>query len=221
MHWVLTRIISLCLVISFCPPAHAQDNFYEQEPKVFNGGLIAGANFTQIDGDTYYGYHKVGLNAGAVVYVHFSPVIGASMELIYSQKGSRGEEVTESPTIGTYVTKYFMNVNYVEVPVTLHARSHGWDFEAGISYARLVKSSEWVFADQPVIIDPDLNRFNTYDLDYIFGLTRKLYKQLYANMRFQYSITSIRPPERIPVGFGYGNQGQFNNLFSLRLMYMF
>jgi hypothetical protein len=221
MPWMIIRLIFLYLTISLSLPANAQDNFYEQEPKVFNGGLILGANFTQIDGDTYYGYHKVGLNVGGVVYVHFSSVIGASMELIYSQKGSRGEDVTESPTIGTYVAKYFMNVNYVEVPLTLHIRSHGWDFEAGVSYARLVHSNEWVLADQSVFIDPVLNRFNTADVDYIFGLTRKLYKELYANARFQYSITSIRPAERIPIGYGYGNEGQFNNLFSLRLMYMF
>lgn len=217
----LKRYLLLFIAILISQLAFAQADYYEPEPKVFSGGLILGANFTQVDGDTYFGYHKVGLNAGGVVYVRFTRVFGASMELIYSQKGSRGESVLESPAIGTYVSKYFMNVNYAEVPVTLHIISHGIDVEAGVSYARLINSSEWVEADQPVTIDPVLNRFNTSDFEYIFGIGRKVYKRLYANIRFQYSITSIRPPERIPIGYGYSDAGQFNNLFNLRLMYMF
>jgi len=215
------RSVFLPVALLFCGVAVGQSSYYVEEPKVFNGGLVGGPNFTQIDGDTFYGYHKVGINAGGVVYVHFSKVCGASLELDYSQKGSRGELVTQSPTLGEYVEKYFMNVNYVEVPATFHVLSHGFDFEAGISYGLLVRSSEWIEADVPVVIDPVANRFNTSDVDYLFGLMRKLYKGWYANARFQYSITSIRPWERVPAGFGYGSGGQYNNMFNLRLMYLF
>jgi hypothetical protein len=199
----------------------AQSNYYEEEPKVFDGGLILGINFTQVDGDTYFGYHKVGLNVGGVVYAHFTKVFGASMELVYTQKGSRGEAVLESPAIGTYVTKYYMNVNYIEAPITLHVVISGVDVEAGASYGRLVNSKEWILSEQPVVIDPDKNSFSTTDIESVFGIGMKVYKKLHANIRFQYSLTSIRSPERIPAGYGYGNEGQFNNLFSFRLMYLF
>ncbi len=217
----LKRSLLLIAWLVTCQAALAQSNFYEPEPKVFTGGLVAGFNFSQVDGDTFYGYHKVGLNAGGVVYVHFSKKIGVSMEMIYSRKGSRGELVTGSATLGDYVEKYFMNVNYIEIPLTFHVISHKFDFEAGISYARLINSSEWVETDHPVVIDPVANRFNTSDVEYVFGMARKIYKRWYANARFQYSITSIRPGERVPVGFTWGNLGQFNNLFNLRVMYIF
>ncbi len=191
------------------------------EPKVFSGGLILGCNFTQVDGDTYFGYHKLGLNAGGVVYVHFTEKLGASMELLYSQKGSRGEDIAWSPAFGNFVAKYFMDLNYVEVPLTLHYIYHDYDIEAGISYARLITSDEWIQSDRYVIIDPELNRFNTSDLNYIFGATHKLYQKLYINARFQYSIIPMRPMDRVPSGFGYANAGQFNNLLNLRLLYMF
>ena len=210
-------VIALILTL----PAAAQSNYFMEEPKVFNGGLVLGANFTQVDGDSFYGYNKVGLNAGGVVYIHFTPIIGVSMELLYSQKGSRGELVTGSPILGTYVQKYFMTLNYVEVPLTFHVISHSFDLEAGLSYAYLIKSSEWVESDPPVVIDPVLNRFNTTDFEYIFGLSRRLYKKLYGNIRFQYSILDIRPTDRVPIGFSYGTAGQFNNLFNFRLMYLF
>jgi hypothetical protein len=199
----------------------AQSEFFLGDPKVFTCGLLVGANFTQVDGDDYFGYHRVGLNVGGIVYVHFSKSFSASMELLYSQKGSRGEDIIESSAIGTYVTKYYMNLNYVEIPVMLHYTYHRYDIEAGASYAYLVKSDEWVLADQPVNIDPVANAFNKTDLEYIFGLSYRLYKNLYANARFQYSIVSTRSPERIPQGYGYGNQGQFNNMFGLRFMYLF
>jgi hypothetical protein len=217
MKWLI-RLCVLTVVVFTYSNAPAQ-SYYEEPLKVFSGGLILGMNFTQVDGDTYFGYHKVGLNAGGVVYVHFTKVFGASMELLYSQKGSRGESVLESSTAGTYVAKYFMNLNYVEVPVTLHIVSHKFDFEGGASYARLIKSKEWIQTDMPVIIDPDHNRYNTSDVELIFGLGREVYKHWFLNLRFQYSLTSVRPPERIPVGFGYGSIGQFNNLFSLRVIY--
>ena len=190
-----------------------------QEQKVFNGELILGANFTQVDGDSYYGYHKVGLNAGGIVCAHFSSKVGVSLELLYSQKGSRGVSVYESYAIGTYIEKYNMNLNYVEVPLMLHLFKGRYDYEAGISYAQLVKSSEWVQSDVPVVIDPVINRFNTTDLNYIIGLSRRMYKTLYLNARFQYSILSIRPTDRVPYSYSYGNLGQFNNLFNLRLVY--
>ena len=194
-------------------------NYYEETPRAFDGELILGTNFSQVDGDTYYGYHKVAINTGAGVYVHFTQNFGATMELLYSRKGSVGEEVIESPSIGTYVAKYFIKLNYVEIPVTLHAMFKGVDFEAGASYSRLIKSKESIEIDQPVFIDPILNRFNNVDIDYVIGAAKKIHKHWYLNARFQYSIVSIRPPERIPYGYGWGNTGQFNNLLNLRLIY--
>jgi len=215
------KCISTALAIAltaFSCSMFAQSN---DEFKAFTGGPVCGLNFTQVDGDTFYGYHKVAINAGGLVYVHFTKALGVSMELDYTRKGSRGELVTQGSAVGTYVEKYFMNVNYVEVPLTFHIISHGFDFEAGASYARLVNSSEWVETDHYVSIDPVVNRFNTSDVDFILGMMYKLYKGWHVNARFQYSLTSIRPPERIPLGFGWGDLGQYNNMFSLRVMYLF
>lgn len=217
---MIKQIIFYCCMVAPWAVA-AQDNYFLEAPKKFEGGLVAGANFTQVDGDTYYGYNKVGLDAGAMVYVHFTEKVGATMELLYAQKGSRGEDIIESQYIGTYVQKYFMNLNYVEVPITFHYIEKGFDVEAGLSFGVLVKSSEWVFSDVPVIIDPVANRFNTFDWEYVFGISRKLYKHYYANARYQYSIVDMRPTSRVPLGFSYSNAGQFNNLFELRILYLF
>ena len=134
-------------------------------------------------------------------------------------KGSRGEAVTESPYIGTYVTKYYMDVNYVEIPLMLHAIYKAIDIEAGLSYGLLVSSKEWVLSDQPVAISFDRNGFNTTDAEWILGLSRRLYKGLYGNVRFQYSITPIRDYSKVPTGYSYGTLGQFNNMLTFRVVY--
>lgn len=205
--------IILLLLLSFTARVSAQ------EEKVFTGGLILGANFTQVDGDDYYGYHKIGLNTGAFVYAHFNKVWGASMDLLFSQKGSRGAAVSEYPGVGPAVDKYFIKLNYIEVPVTLHAIVCKFDFEAGLSYARLMSSDEYAIAAQSIVIDPDANRFNTSDINYVFGVRHDVYKRLALNFRFQYSVTPMRPYERIPYGFIWGTDGQFNNMICLRAIY--
>lgn len=217
----MKKSILIAFYSFLCLHLQAQNKYFLEPHGTFSGGLVAGATFTQVDGDTYYGYNKLGIAFGGMVYAHFNEQCGASMELLYAQKGSRGVNVTESPYIGTYVEKYFMNLNYIEVPFMFHYIYYNTDFEAGISYAYLIKSSEWIEADQPVIIDPVLNRFNTADLEYILGISRRFYKHYYVNARFQYSILPIRPTYRVPVGFSYGNDGQFNNLFELRILYLF
>ena len=65
----LATILSLILVLSsifFRVAAQNPSNYYVEEPKLFTGGLILGANFCQVDGDRYAGYFKIGINAGAV-----------------------------------------------------------------------------------------------------------------------------------------------------------
>ncbi len=208
----------------------AQANYYVEEPHLsFEGGLIFGTNISQVDGDTYWGYHKVGLNTGATVYIHFSNKIGVSMDLLYSQKGSRAASASSSANFGTVIDQYHMDLNYVEVPVTFHLRQavnfldakRVIDFEMGASYEYLIKTSEWAVIDQQtIVIDPVLNRFNNDDIEGVVGASIKLYKNLNLNMRYQYSLTMIRPADRVPIGFSYGS-GQYNNLFVFRLIYYF
>ena len=220
MLFAVKRFILFTVALVIYTHVYAQ-KYYEEMPKVFNGGLILGVNFAQVDGDTYYGFHKIGLHAGAQVYIHFTSKIGMTMDLLYAQKGSRGETVLQSGYVGTYVTKYFMDINYAEVPVTLHYKEHGLDFEAGLAYSRLINSKEYILSDQPVSIDPVKNAFGTMDIEYVVGLTAKVYKKFYANARYEYSVISIRPNDRIPVNYGYGNNGQYNNVFNVRMIYLF
>ena len=199
----------------------AQEHFFADENKVFDGGLIFGASITQVDGDTYSGYHKIGIHTGGTVYVHLSKIFGVSMDLLYSQKGSRGGNIKESYSVGTYIDKYYLNLNYIEVPVMLHLKRFEFlDFEAGLSYARLVSSKEWAEADVPVVIDPVLNSFKSTDLESVIGVSARLSKHWYGNVRAQYSLMPFRTWDRVPLRYMQYDVGQFNNVMVFRMIYM-
>ncbi|MGN6568281.1 MAG: hypothetical protein ACTHJ0_10035, partial [Flavipsychrobacter sp.] len=75
-------IVVLLTSVGFFNKLEAQSNYYVEEQRVFYGGLVAGANFTQVDGDYFAGYHKVGINIGGIVYAQLAEHVAASLEIL-------------------------------------------------------------------------------------------------------------------------------------------
>lgn len=196
--------------------ASAQSHFFRDDQRTFYGGIVGGMNICQVDGDGYGGYHKAGLNVGACVYAQFTPAMGASMELLYAQKGARDVNETYSPYVGQYFAGYYLDLNYVEVPVMFNFfTNHKLHASIGGSYSRLLKSKEDLTIDHGYAIDQDKYYFNKNEFSYLAGLTYQLYKGLFINARYQYSINTIRPAERAIVGWGIDER---NHLINLRLI---
>lgn len=207
--------------------AHAQYTSYFATPDdgyatVFSGGYDVGANFCQVDGDLLGGYHKVGLSAGGVVYVRFSEKLGVSVELLYSQKGSKSRTLRESMA-GLAVEAYDIKLNYVEVPVMFRVfGSKRVHYGIGASYSRLIKSKEEAYANGNINLYPDINFFRKSDLCFAADVSYEFYKGSFISLRYNRSLMSIRDAQRIPQGFGGGDApGQFNNYFTLRLIHLF
>ena len=212
----------------------AQDNYYLPDERTFYAGVLAGANFTQVDGDDFKGYHKVGLNVGGIVYARLDEEhLAASLEILFSQKGARGTiptvftpylsagDITSSIHQQAVMNNYKLNLTYAEVPVMLNyfdkRKSH---FGAGLSYSQLVQSSETFKTDIP--LNPAYNQFDypmkKWDLNLLLSGSLHMWKGLFLNLRFQYSFFTIR--KTVDPNLGRPNQ-QYNNMFTLRLMYLF
>lgn len=220
---VTMRLLRLLMFSCLFAPAIANARYapgiYMEEVKPFTGGPLAGLNLAQVDGDMYFGYSKPGLTIGGFVRAHFTERISASMELLFSQKGSKGIAEVDDPFLGKFTARCNIGLNYVEVPVTVRYEVAGIGGEVGMSYSRLLGAKEWILSQPPVAIDAENNRFEENALDYIVGVSRRLNKHVQLNARFQYSAISIRPFNRVPAGYAWGEKGQFNNLFSIRLVY--
>ncbi len=215
------------ILMAFGSAVHAQEEedehpMYIERPRVFYGGAVIGANLAQVDGDYFAGYHRVGFNGGAIVYAQVAKHLAFSMEILYSQKGSKNNIAEPSLTLkNTYIVKYGIAANYVEVPVMFNyfdkRRSH---FGVGMSYSRLVRSKEVLDIDSANTVHSiDLNTkypFAPNALDFLAGIDLHLWKGLFLNVRFQYSIIPIRT--ELPKDFA--RAVEYNNLWAVRLMYL-
>lgn len=214
-------LLAQLVFLSFSQSIYAQ-NYYEENERTFYGGPVVGANFTQVDGDNYAGYYKTGLNVGGIIYAKFGQRFAASMEILYSQKGSRGHKSQKvNYTKDVYIQKYGIALNYAEIPLMLHIhdnrKSH---FGVGLSFSQLVSASETLQTNNTKYNDTiDVARypFKRNDLNLLVGVNLRLYKGLFFNVRYQYSLMPIRSD----VNYDYSRAKQYNNLYVVRLAYIF
>ena len=148
------------------------------------GEVWLGMTLTQVDGDSYAGYHKVGIGGGVGAWLWMTPAFFTRVSLGYMQKGSR-----HTPALGYPPEFYRLSLHYVDVGVQVgFADRGGLVLGAGIVVGRLVGFREEV-ARRPVRHSE--NPF--YGMDLLFqgeGGLRKG-KWLVA-VQFQYSLGNIR-----------------------------
>lgn len=212
----------LYIVLLLSPGAlKAQESLFAGE-RSFAGGLVLGANLSQIDGDAYYGYNKLGLVAGGIVYWNFNSRLGASLEILYSRKGVRGIDHANSPYVGPYFGKYYLQANYAEVPLILHYYiTPKYHLGIGASYNQLINSSERYEGIDIYEFKPDQYPMIKSNIDFVANASMVLWQGLLVDVRYQYSITPIRKAEHVPQGLGYGGLDQMNNMFAIRMLYLF
>ncbi len=199
--------------------AQNPSNYYEEVPRTFYGGLLLGANFAQVDGDHFAGFRKVGLNAGGIMYAQLGKNVAASLEILYSQKGSKSNLSQPSVSKKYQIQDYKIDLAYAEIPLQINyfdrRKSH---FGGGISFAQLISSKEQVNTLPAFNNDSlEMYQFRKSDINLVLGGNLHLWEGLFLNIRFQYSLIPIRKqfhPE-------FGRAEQYNNMWTVRLMYLF
>ncbi|MEM9886179.1 MAG: porin family protein [Bacteroidota bacterium] len=121
------KCIALCILILAC----SYNMLLAQER--FKGAIIAGFNVAQIDGDRLFGYNKFGFNVGGRVATVLSEKWQWSMELAYNQRGSSR---TRNDDVSAIYER--IQLNYVEAPIMIHFSDWKMQFNAGVSYNRLI-----------------------------------------------------------------------------------
>ncbi len=219
----ITIAVAACMTIA-CIKANAQSYYVESE-NTFYGGPVLGLNFTQVDGDNYAGYGKVGFNVGGIVYTKFGSDFAASLEISYAQKGASGKP-KPSGVPGINLIDYSLKLNYAEIPVCLYyVDGHKNHFGAGLAYGRLISAEEKVETQPTYDFDVDNHPFKKTDLSFLLNANIHVWKGFFINARFSYSILPVRTD--VPFGLGRsggggaGNGQQFNNVVALRFVYVF
>lgn len=178
----------------------------------FKAGVIGGFNASQIDGDLLAGYNKFGLVAGGTVSVQIADRWRPSIEVLYTQKGSRSS-ADETVIYGAF-TRF--SIDYVEIPVMMNYVDGGFMLNAGISYSRIVQLRE-VLVDEVDLIELEGANFNQNNASLLAGIGYFFNENLGVEVRYSYSPFSIVDHRNSPT-FG---QAYVLKSLSFRTVYMF
>ena len=180
----------------------------------FEGGLIAGFNATQVEGDYFKGYNKPGILTGFFVQTDVAPAVFAGMEIKYSQKGSRKRIKKNDPD----PQKYIMRLGYVDVPLFVGFRTNDRGaVVAGVSAGYLIHDGE--FDEYGEFPREDRNAFNNLDLQPFLGFQFDMLDNLKVDLRFALSVLPIRGQPGEDATNYYWLNNQFNNVISLAAYY--
>ena len=185
----------------------------------FYGGLMAGFNGSQVEGDKSSGYQKMGFVGGAWTQTDVNEKVYWGLELKFNQKGSR-----INPTAKNGYYKYIYRLNYIDLPVLAGYRINDKvSAFAGLSLGVLLSKSGYdLYGPDPTIAYSSLHDWELgmlagikVDLDQI--LQYDWARKFVFDIRFQYSMLSIY--QDYSPFFSYYTLGQFNNMISMALFY--
>ena len=196
------------------------------------GEVFAGINLSQVDGDEIYGFDKVGLNTGVGAILPIGKHFTFSVETQYSQKGSvQGEQYADTvfnPNTGMdefWTGEYKLKLDYLEVPVLFHFTDKLISAGLGISYGRLVNVKEYEHGNLVTTTTLNEGPYDKNDYNFLVDINFRIHKKISKfkfNVRYTYSIDKIRTRDFYNKLYEYtGTRDQYNNLVSLRLIYVF
>ena len=186
----------------------------------FNGGALLGICASQVDGDTYGGFDKVGLQGGVFVNTKFTKAWGAQMEIKYNAKGARKKTSKDDPET------YSLTLHYIDLPLMIDFIIQDRfiidaGFVPGYLFAKNGEKNGIKFSDE------EIRAFKKVDLSWLLGLNYKITDNFIANIRYSYSLFSIRDYETVDANysfianiFGYTN-GDYNNFLTMGIYYQF
>ncbi|MBI3518781.1 MAG: PorT family protein [Bacteroidetes bacterium] len=206
----MKTIIFIFLLIPF--------SFIGQEKKnVFNLLLTAGVSPSQVHGDAYSGFHKLGAMGGIGVESVFSESTSMNLSFLFIQKGAqKNQNLTKND-----LTYYYLNLNYLEVPLLVTYTQKKFLFDIGVSAAYLINYYEASEAGNLTGLYP----FQKFDYSVKIGLGYNITPKWFVNFRSSNSFITTRP-NRIKQAIYYNNiiartfnKGYYNNILEFTLGY--
>ena len=200
----MRRVAFLLLFISF--NSNAQ--------KLFKLGLKEGGTISQVSADTYSGFDKFGFVGGSYIKFKVKKDWTAGFEILYTQKGSRHNS---NYAKGDFQS-YFLQLNYVEVPLLFQYNLEGANFEFGPSFGFLVKTKEIVTIGGTEYYGTRPFKKNEFNIN--IGANYTFSSHFGFNLRYTNSVVTIRKdPARATNKWYQG--AQLNTVLSLSLTYEF
>lgn len=172
-------------------------------------GFYAGMTASQVQGDPYSGFHKLGGTAGMFINNHIGYHIHWQAEIKYVTRG-----VYKGPT-DTDLTIYKSTYHYVEIPLSVHYLvDEKFLIEIGTSPEVLVGAKYW---DENGLLNPDgYPEIRRFGLSVFGGVGYWISDRFMANLRYTNSAIPYQDPQE----WNHPQyRGFFHNVMSLSLAY--
>ncbi|MBP7808497.1 MAG: PorT family protein [Bacteroidia bacterium] len=176
-----------------------------------------GISASQVHGDNYSGYNKLGFVGGLYVNAALKEKTSLELGIIFVQKGARRNQ---NPEKFDY-RFYYLNLNYVEVPLLLRWQPNKFFFTVGGSFAYLINYYESSEIGNLTGMYP----FRSTEYSLNLGIGMMIRPKIGVEVRTNNSIVTIRPF----TGFGvpyynnpvarYFNKGSYNNVLQIAFTY--
>jgi len=187
--------------------------------QTFHGGILFGFSAAQVDGDSYAGFDKPGLQGGVFVSTPLTPYLGARLEIKYTGRGAR------NPASDDNTGAYKLGLHYIDLPVlaTISIKQVA-SIEIGLvpGYLFAAQGED----DAGKLPEEYLVDFKKFDLGTLLGVSINISQKIAVNIRYSYSILSIRDLESAGAYYSwfgqlFGNsEGDFNNYLTLGFNYL-
>jgi len=173
------RLISFLVLVMMAYISHGQLSHY---------GVFGGVTASQVDGDSYSGFNKLGLNAGGYINQHIDLNIYWQAELKYVSRGVYKGPEDYDPTL------YKSTYHCLEIPLSAHyLYNEKMQVELGISPEVLLKA---VFRDENGVMDPSTYPENRrFGLSVFVGLSYWFSQSTGMNLRYTNSAIPFRDPQ--------------------------
>ena len=200
---VMKKLVLILWLVSIIGVASAQD---------FGAQFLAGANFSQVDGDQLGGYNKLGANLGIQIDREITEDWAAAFELRYSMKGSKKVIDPKGPPTFTLT----LNYQYIEVPLLAkYTKYEKLTLYAGPSLGVKVLGKRIENG-----IETDVDDLRPYEVGFNLGGTYYIKDKIGLDLRHSYSLLSLTDNNVVSVGPTWFNRtGWFNRLFTIGVVY--
>ncbi len=192
---IITVFAGLTLICS--TQAKAQERF-------FNAYLLAGPNFTQVDGDRFGGYNKLGFHGGIGISHEYNDKWSGGFEIIYTTKGSKRRIDPEDVNPQIFIIKS----QYVEFPLLARYKLSSipeLSFVGGLSVGVNIGGT----VDDGIVREAN---FKKSEIAFQFGGAYKFQEKYTIQLRHSNSL--FRIGDTYPNGLNIFNRvGLFNRIY--------
>lgn len=150
----------------------------------FQGGITAGFNMSQLDGDRLAGYNQIGLVGGLRASALLADKWQLSLELLYSQLGSDRARNDDPSSIYDNI-----RLNLVEAPVFVSYTDWKFKVYAGGSYGRLINYKVIDVVGEDIT---DNQTFNPDLFSMILGATFHFSEKFGLDVRWSRHLNSLQ-----------------------------